>query len=95
MSVSYRTKRRMQSFGIFLMLSILVMIFVWMVWLLWLDRYVIYGSDGAKLDFSLSYENFTGEVATPPVKETIPIHFNEGDEEIVTVTPELIQMLLI
>lgn len=92
MSVSYRTKRRLQSFGIFLMLTTLVMIFVWMVWLLWLDRYVVYSSDGAKLDFSLSSENLSGEIAKPPVKETIPIHFNEGQEEIVPVTTELTQM---
>ena len=92
MSVSYRTKRRLQSFGIFLMLAILVMVFVWMVWLLWLDRYVVYSSDGAKLDFSLSSENLSGEIAKPPVKETIPIHYNEGEEEAKPVTTELTKM---
>lgn len=93
MSVTYRTKRRLQSLGIFLMVAILVMVFVWMVWLLWLDRYVVYTNDGVKLDFSLSVDDLQGEVATPPpTGETIPIHFNEGEEEVTPVTTELTQI---
>lgn len=93
MSVTYRTKRRLQTFGIFVMVAILVMVFVWMIWLLWLDRYVVYSDDGVKLDFSLSVDGLWGEVATPPPSgETIPIHINEGEEEVTPVTTELTQI---
>lgn len=93
MNLSYKTRRRLQNLGIFTLILLLLAIIVWAVWMLWLDRYVIYTSEGAKLDFSLSVEELSGEVAVKPnTDETISIYYNEGDNAVNTST-ELTQII--
>lgn len=92
MSISYRAKRRFQTLGIVTLLLVLILTLVWLVWLLWLDRYVVYDSQGVKLDFSASAEHMNGELALPPpTGETIDIYYNEGSDE-VQQTTELTRM---
>lgn len=92
MNLSYKTRRRLQNLGIFTLILLLLAIVVWAVWMLWLDRYVVYTSEGAKLDFSLSVEELSGEIAQKPgVQETISIYYNEGDNAVNTST-ELTQI---
>lgn len=93
MNLSYKTRRNLQNLGIFTLILLLLVIVIWVVWMLWLDRYVIYTSEGAKLDFSLSVEELSGEVAVKPATgETISIYYNEGDNAVNTST-ELTQIL--
>ncbi len=93
MKLSYKTRRRLQNLGIFTLILLLLAIVVWAVWMLWLDRYVIYTSEGAKLDFSLSVDQLSGELAVKPATdETISIYYNEGDNAVNTST-ELTQII--
>ncbi len=88
MSIPYRTQRRLQNFGIFLLILLLVLAFVWFVWLIWLDRYVVYTRNGAKLDFQLSADSLSGEIASSPeAVPTVPIYFNEGDNQVDSEEP--------
>lgn len=92
MTLSYRTRRRLQALGTALLILVLLLIVVWLVWLLWLDRYVVYTRDGAQLDFSLSSQQLAGEVAVPPEDEVdVSIYYNEGDNTLNTST-ELVQL---
>lgn len=92
MTIPYRTRRFLHNLGIVLLVLVLVAVVVWLVWLLWLDRYVIYSQEGAKIDFSVSAENLTGEVAVPPeAGETVAIYFNDGENAVSTST-ELTQV---
>lgn len=87
MNLSYKTRRNLQNLGIFTLILLLLAMVVWAVWMLWLDRYVVYTSEGAKLDFSLSVEDLSGEVAVKPnTDETISIYYNEGDNAVNTST---------
>ena len=67
MTIPYRVRRGIQrlltTLGVLALISIAVLI----AWLLWLSRYVIYTTEGAKLDFSLSLEYAQGEHAKPPI----------------------------
>ncbi len=93
MKLSYRTRRFLQRLSIGLLILVLLAIAAWMVWIIWLDRYVVYSRDGATLNFSLSAEDISGEVAVRPTQgETVPIFFNDGEDAIVTTT-ELTQVV--
>lgn len=92
MTLSYRTRRRLQNLGIFLAILVLLLVIAWIVWLLWLDRYVVYSRSGAKLDFNASSEQLSGQLASPPDTDaTIDIYYNEGDNTLDTST-ELTQL---
>ena len=92
MSIPYRTRRTLRHLGIGALVLILVAVLVWMIWLLWLDRYVLYTRDGAILDFTLSDESLSGEVAKPPEQEvTISIYYNEGEDQL-NISTDLAQM---
>ena len=92
MTLSYRTRRRLLTLGTVLLILALLLVVVWMVWLLWLDRYVVYTREGAKLDFSLSSQQISGELAVPPDDNIdVSIYYNEGDNTLNTST-ELVQL---
>ena len=79
MSLTYRTKRRLQRAGLIAAIVLLVLILVVFCWVVWLERYVVYTGDGAKLNFELSDAPGAGQIALPPsAGETIPIYVNEG-----------------
>lgn len=85
MSLPYRTRRRLNRLGIFLSFVLVIGIVFWLCWIIWLQRYVVYTDKGARLDFSQSSYEITGEVAKPPVAQSnISIFYNEGADSIDT-----------
>lgn len=92
MSIPYRTRRTLNRIGTVLLLVLLVGIVAWLCWVIWLQRYVVYTSEGATLDFSRSSNEVSGEIAVPPVAEAnIGIYYNEGADAINT-SNELTQL---
>lgn len=82
MAISYRFRRRVGFLlrGVILILvAALVACFCWVIWL---ERYIVYTEDGAVLDFGISLEFPSGQVAVPPEPMgTIPIQTNPGKTE--------------
>ena len=79
MSITYRTKRRLQRAGLIGLIVLLVVILVGFCWVIWLERYIVYTKDGATLDFDVVDTPGAGQLATPPqVGATVPIYVNEG-----------------
>ena len=91
MIIPYRTRQVFKRIALAALAVLLVLALIWSIWFIWLKRYVVYTSDGAKLDFSLG--TFTqGQVAEEPLPgETVSIYYNEGDNLVQTST-ELTQM---
>ena len=85
MSIPYRHKRTLQRIGTVALFAISVLLVAWLCWVIWLQRYVVYTSDGARLDFDVSSYEVTGEVAKPKEAEhNISIYYNEGANAIDT-----------
>ena len=79
MSLTYRTKRRLQRAGLITAIVLLVVVLVGFCWVIWLERYVVYTREGATLNFDISESVDSGQLAQPPaVGETVPIYVNEG-----------------
>lgn len=79
MSLTYRTKRRLQRAGLIGLTLLLVVILAAFCWVIWLERYVVYTEDGATLNFNLVEKPGTGQLAQPPsAGETVPMYINEG-----------------
>ena len=91
MTLTYRTKRRLQRIGLVSLIILIVSILVWFCWVIWLERYMVYSRDGASLDFEMKVPS-SGQVAAPPsTDKTVSIYYNEG-EDTVNTTTELTQM---
>ncbi len=83
MSIPYRTRRVLNRVGIAALALLLVGIVAWLCWVIWLQRYVVYTGKGATLDFQISANEITGEVALPPeAAKNVSIYYNEGDDAI-------------
>lgn len=83
MSIPYRTRRVLNRVGIAAAALLLALIVGWLCWVIWLQRYVVYTDDGAELNFELSANEVSGEVAVPPeAAKNISIYYNEGDDAI-------------
>lgn len=79
MSLTYRTKRRLQRAGLIGLIVLLVVILVGFCWVIWLERYVVYTRDGATLNFDVVDTPGAGQLAMPPQADaTVPIYVNEG-----------------
>ena len=79
MSLTYRTKRRLQRAGLIGLPLLLVVILAAFCWVIWLERYVVYTREGATLKFELVEKPGSGQLAQPPsADETVPIYVNEG-----------------
>lgn len=92
MSLTYRTKRRLHHLGTIALIVLMAIILIWFCWVVWLERYVVYSRDGATLDFEVSNEKLSGQVARPPAAGTeVDIYFNEGDN-VVDTKEELTQL---
>ena len=91
MAIPYRTRRALRRLGIAAVVLLLAAVVAWMCWVIWLERYIVYSSDGAKLDFSLSHDFVGGQVAVEPEKETVFIYYNEGNN-VVQLSTELEQL---
>lgn len=82
MSLPYRTRRRLKSFGIVLLTLVMLFVIGWLAWVVYLERYIVYTrSDGVVLDTNQDLTLLDeGVVAVPPAAdETVPIFYNEGD----------------
>ena len=83
MSIPYRTRRTINRVGTLLAVLLVVGIAAWMCWVIWLQRYVVYTNDGATLNFNVSANEVTGELALPPeAAMNVSIYYNEGDDAI-------------
>ena len=83
MSIPYRTRRVLNRVGFAATVLLLLGILAWLCWVIWLQRYVVYTGDGATLNFEVSANEITGELATPPeAAKNISIYYNEGDNAI-------------
>ena len=85
MALPYRTRQFLKRSLQVLVALVLVAVVIWAMWMLWLDRYVVYTRDGARLDFSYSSKDLTGEPAVPPQeRDPVSIYYNEGDNSLNT-----------
>ncbi len=88
MNLTWRTRRRLKRLGVFLGVTVVVSIVIWLCWVTWLGRFVVYSRDAARLDFDWAPRGEAVE-ALPPEKASVTIHYNEGDDVIVEKTKEL------
>ena len=85
MSIPYRHRRILNRIGVAALIFLLVFLLVWLCWVIWLQRYVVYTSSGAKLDFSQSSYEISGVEAAPPKSNVeVSIFYNEGADAIDT-----------
>ena len=90
MTSPYRVRRGIQRFLVTVGVLTLLTVIALVIWVLWLSRYVIYTDEGAKLDFSLSFDQYQGEIAKPPATTpSVPISYGQADEIIQTPTNEM------
>ena len=81
MIFSYRTRVFLAKFFRFLMIACIIAAIGMLCWLLWLQRFLVYTSDGVKLDFSLG-EILQGQVAKPPAPgPDVEIQFGPDKED--------------
>ena len=92
LNLTFSAKRKLQRAGLISAIVIMVLILIWFCWVVWLERYVVYSRDGAKLDFSISNQQLSGQVAQPPANDaTVSIYYNEGDNTL-NISTELTQL---
>lgn len=83
MSMTYRTRRRLQKLGVTALVVLVLLLIAWFCSVIWLQRYVVYDKDGATVDFELGDAGFAGVVATPPQAQGgVSIFYNEGSDAI-------------
>lgn len=92
MLFSYRTRRFFGRFFRVLMMLAVVAVIALLCWLLWLQRFVVYTSEGIRLDFSAS-EILQGQVAVPP-KPGVEVEIQYGSKEDETPEDDASQQLL-
>lgn len=80
MTIPYRIRRALQRFAVTLGVLAVLGTVAMAAWMLWLNRYVIYTDDGAKLDFSLSFNKDEGVIAQPP-ESTPQVNISYGDTD--------------
>lgn len=91
MKMTYRARRRLQRFGTVVLWLLLTALVVGACWFIWLERFVVYDAEGAHLRFDYVSPAGEAQIAQPPQRETVAIHYNEGDEY-VDNTAELSQI---
>lgn len=92
MRIPYRTRRKLNRFGIIFTAVAVIGLAAWLCWVVWLERYVVYSGSSATLDFSVSAQELSGEVAKPPVaEENVPIYYNEGSDAL-NISSDLTQL---
>lgn len=90
MTIPYRVRRGLQRFFVTVGVLSLLAVITLAIWVLWLSRYVIYTDEGAKLDFSLTFDQNNGEIAQPPATTpSVSISYGNADETTQTPTNEL------
>jgi len=85
MSIPYRHRRVLQRIGMVALVITSILLVTWLCWVIWLQRYVVYTSDGARLDFDVSSYEVEGQIAKPKeAQHNISIYYNEGANAIDT-----------
>ena len=83
MKMTYRTKRRLRGLGLALLTLTVILLVVWFCSVIWLERYVVYSSEGAKLDFENEPAGFAGvEAVKPEAQGGVSIFYNEGSDAV-------------
>jgi len=83
MSIPYRTRRVLNRVGITLAVLLLALVVGWLCWVIWLQRYVVYTDGGAALNFQVSANEISGDIAkAPEAAKNVSIYYNEGDDAI-------------
>ncbi len=83
MSIPYRHQRALNRLTTVLLILLLIFLVVWLCWVIWLQRYVVFTSKGATLDFDQSAYEVSGKEAVPPkAEQNIEIYYNEGADAI-------------
>lgn len=77
--LTYRTRRRLQRIGTFLGYLAVFTVVIGLCWIVWLERFVVYGSNGARIDFDYRSPDGQAQLAVPPDDSTVAIYYNEGD----------------
>ena len=86
MKLTFTTKRKLHRIGLISLIVLMVSILVWFCWVIWLERFMVYSSDGATLNFNPAPVG-VGEMAMAPhLEETVSIYVNEGSNAINTST---------
>ncbi len=80
MTIPYRIRRALQRFAVTLGVLTVLSAVALAAWMLWLNRYVIYTDEGAKLDFTLSFNQDEGIIAQPPAPGP-DVHISYGDTD--------------
>ena len=92
MSIPYRYQRTLKRLGVAALILLLIFLIAWLCWVVWLQRYVVYTSSGAQLDFNQSSYEISGVEAAPPAANmNVSIFYNEGADAIDT-TKEMTQL---
>ena len=91
MKLTYRTRRRLHRFFVTLGYLALASVVILICWFIWLERFVVYTSEGAELQFDYESPPGIAQVAQAPEEATVAIHYNEG-EEFVNTSTELAQL---
>ena len=85
MNIPYRHRRILNRVSTVAMILLLIFLVVWLCWVIWLQRYVVYTSDGARLDFNESaYDVIGKEAVKPQAAANVSIFYNEGANAIDT-----------
>ena len=91
-NIPYRTRQNLRRGLLILLILAIVGTAVYFCWFVWLRRFVVYTRDGVVIDRTLSQQVAEGEVAEDPVRPTISIYYNEG-ENAINASRDLVQML--
>ncbi len=84
MKLSYLGRQRLRRFLLVLAVILVALVVAWWCWFLWLERFVVYTPNGVRLDFDATWSTGEAQVAEPPENETVAIHFNEGEDVVIT-----------
>ena len=86
MKLTFTAKRKLQRLGLVALIVLMVSILVWFCWVVWVERFMVYSSEGATLNFEPGNPG-VGEVAVAPhLEETVSIYINEGSNAVNTST---------
>lgn len=89
-TMTYRTRKRLRSFGIGLLCVTLAAVLVWAGWLVWLGRYAVYADGRVYFDFDRQTTQDAQEVL-PTEPQNVQIQFHIPEEN-TPVSTELTQI---
>ncbi len=84
MKLSYLGRQRLRRVLTVLAVIVVGLILAWWCWFVWLERFVVYTPNGVRLDFDATWSLEDAQEAVPPENETVAIHFNEGEDVVIT-----------